>query len=120
MAHRAPYFCIISKCYNVNELSIMNKRKHTFAYGDKIYAILCINGQKIVEFTMDTISDITQLIGQIRQTAYKYGGLAQLYVRNITRGWSMNRPLMLYNDIYRKVAARIPRDNASIASLRLS
>ncbi len=97
----------------------MNKKNHTLVYGDKVYALLCINGQKVVEFTLNTLSDISQIIGQMRQAAYRYGGLAHLYVRNITRGWSLNRPLMLYNDIYRKVAARIPRDTASIVSVRL-
>lgn len=96
----------------------MKRRDFTLRYGDKVYAMLCINGRKVAEFVMDTLADMTQLIGELRQSACRYGGLAQLYVRNMTRGWSMRRPLMLYNDIYDRVATRIPRDKAAVMAVR--
>lgn len=95
-----------------------NTLKRQLAYGDKIYARLIVNGNNAAEISMDTFSDFSQVIGEIRRIAYKYGGLALLYVRNMTRGWSVKQPLMLYNDIYRRVASRIPRDNAAVTAIR--
>lgn len=80
----------------------MNKRKKV-VYGDRIYARLCQNGQEIVKFMMERVSDLTEVIGEIRHYTRKYRGLCRLYIRNVTRGWAIERPLMLYPDSYHTV-----------------
>lgn len=89
----------------------MKKKEYRLAMGDRIYAMLSVNGRKIAEFTLDRVADMTQLIGEMRNYARRYSGLVQVYVRNMTRGWSFNRPLMLYNDVYQRrlrAAASLP------------
>lgn len=71
-----------------------------FVYGDKVYTKLCLNGEKVAEYVFETIADMAELIGKLRGLTMRYKGLARLYVRNITRGWSIERPLMLYPDRY--------------------
>lgn len=78
----------------------MKTLSHTLAYGDRIFARILINGKDIMEFVLDKVSDMSQIIGTLRHHARKYRGLAKIYIRNITRGWSMERPLMLYPDGY--------------------
>lgn len=77
----------------------MNKRP-MMKYGDRIYARLSLNGQKILEFMIEKVSDFTELLGELRAHTRRYRGLCRLYVRNLSRGWSMERPLMLYPETY--------------------
>lgn len=70
------------------------------AYGDKVYARLVLNGIKVVEFVLERVTDMTELIGELRYRTQQYSGLARLYVRNLTRGWSEERPFMLYRALY--------------------
>lgn len=70
------------------------------AYGDRIYARLSMRGTKILEFMIEKVADMTELLGELRAHTRKYRGLCKLYVRNMTRGWSMERPLMLYAERY--------------------
>lgn len=78
----------------------MKYSSHSLSYGDKIFARVYINGKGIMEFVIDKVADMSQLIGTLRHHARKYRGLAKIYVRNITRGWAMERPLMLYPEAY--------------------
>lgn len=76
-------------------------------YGDKIYARLSINGQNLTEFVIDRISNMSELIAVVRNITNKAKGLAKLYVRNISRGWSIERPLMLYPDKFENCSGRL-------------
>lgn len=78
----------------------MNRKECKMAYGDRIYARLSMRGKQIVEFMIEKVSDMTELIGELRAYARKYRGLCKLYVRNMSRGWSIERPLMLYAERY--------------------
>jgi len=55
-----------------------------------------LQGRTIVEFMINKISDLSELFGELRKLTRGVKGLASLYVRNFSRGWSMERPLMLY------------------------
>lgn len=66
-------------------------------FGDKIFARLMMNGRTVVEFMINRVSDMTELIGELRHLTYGMRGLARLYIRNQTKGWSQERPLMLYS-----------------------
>lgn len=74
----------------------MDTRKFTMAYGDRIYARLSLNGKKIAEFMTDQVDGMTKLLGELRPYTRSLRGLCRLYVRNYSRGWSSERPLMLY------------------------
>ena len=69
---------------------------HEIAYTDRIYARLTLAGRVIVEFTKDRISDLSALLLLLRAMTPTRRGLAKLTIRNMTRGWRMERPLMLY------------------------
>ena len=55
-----------------------------------------MRGRTIVEFMINKVSDLSELFGELRKLTRGVRGLAQLYVRNFSRGWSMERPMMLY------------------------
>jgi hypothetical protein len=65
-------------------------------YSDRIYACLVLSGKVVAEITRDRIDGYTALLTTLRSLAPGCRGLARLRIRNITRGWSLERPLMLY------------------------
>lgn len=66
------------------------------SYGDKIYARLILNEKNVIEFVIDNIASMTELIGELRMMTRSLKGLAKLYVRNMTQGWCIERPFMIY------------------------
>lgn len=74
------------------------RRNQPISYTDRIYARLTMAGHVLVEFTRDKISGYSALLSQMRALTPQSRGLARLTVRNMTRGWSEQRPLMLYGD----------------------
>ena len=76
-------------------------------YGDKIFARLMMNGRTVVEFMINRVSDMTELIGELRHMTYGAKGLAKLYIRNQTKGWSQERPLMLYSPDFGRQTSRM-------------
>lgn len=71
--------------------------RYKIELGDRIFARLTMGGKTIVEFMINTVADMTQLISELRHTTSGKHGLAMLYIRNQSRGWSRERPLMLYS-----------------------
>lgn len=65
-------------------------------YGDRLFARIVMRGRTIVEFVLDRVSDMTQLLGEVRKKVKGIRGLARVYVRNYSQGWSLEQPLMLY------------------------
>lgn len=78
----------------------MKRKTFTFSSEDTIHARLILNGEKIAEFVSNRFDGMTDLMGQMRSLTRHYRGLAKLYVRNLTVGWSFERPLMLYPSTY--------------------
>lgn len=72
-------------------------RQRRFTFGDRVQARLILNGRIVAEFISDRISDMTELLNAVRFRTRELRGLARLYVRNLTRGWADERPLMLYS-----------------------
>lgn len=70
--------------------------KKMIQMGDRIYTRLTLKGEQIAEFMTDSVGGMTELLSELRYYARRHRGLGQLYVRNMTRGWSDQRPLMLY------------------------
>lgn len=80
----------------------MNKQRRLtgkggFAFGDRVQARLILNGRIVADFITDRIADMTELLNAVRFRTRELRGLAQLYIRNLTRGWVEERPLMLYS-----------------------
>lgn len=70
--------------------------KRPICYGDRLFARIVMRGRTIMEFVLNQVSDMTELLGELRKKVTGIRGLAQVYVRNYSRGWSMQQPLMLY------------------------
>ena len=43
-------------------------------------------------------ADRTELVGEVRQAARRKRGLVTMSVRNASRGWTLEKPLMLYGE----------------------
>lgn len=65
--------------------------------GDRIFARLVLRGKTLVEFMINSVGDLTELLGVLRSHCRGTRGLARLYLRNMSRGWSLERPMMLYD-----------------------
>ena len=74
----------------------MNKRGKMISYGDKIFARVTKNGRTIYNFVTDRVSNMTELIGELRLAMRDLQGLVMLHIRNYHQGWGEERPLMLY------------------------
>lgn len=77
---------------------------HQIQYGDQLFARLSVNGHSIAEISTNRIGTLSALIAELRHLSHKFRGLAKIYVRNISRGWSTERPLMLYADRFSRLA----------------
>ena len=79
--------------------------------GDRIYVRIVQNNIKMYEFSVENVSDYTALIGEIRFAARDMSGLAKVFVRNHSRGWSEERPMMFYQGMpsqrRRAISARV-------------
>lgn len=75
------------------------KRRYPAQYirkGDRIYVRIIQDRVKVMDFTVENADSYTALIGEIRYAARELQGLAQIYIRNHSRGWSEERPMMFY------------------------
>ena len=68
---------------------------HRISLNDRIYVKLVLNGVTLIETVRDNIADYTSLIALVREAGRCYKGLARMIVRNMSRGWSVQRPLLL-------------------------
>lgn len=75
---------------------LMKKLNHKIEYGDRIFARLTMGQRTIFEFVADRVADLSELLAQLRFLTRGIRGLATLHLRNQTKGWCAQRPLMLY------------------------
>lgn len=87
---------------------------HPVAFGDRIYARLMSGGRTLMEFSTQSINDLSELWGLLRRQTSGLRGLVRLYIRNMSRGWSVDRPLMLYSP--RAFSHRAPITERTAAS----
>lgn len=64
--------------------------------GDRLFVRVILRGSVAFEFMTDRVADMTELIGEVRHAGYGLAGLGRLQVRNHSRGWGHERPLMFY------------------------
>lgn len=70
--------------------------RHDIAYGDRMFIRVSMRGSAILETYMDRINGYSELIGAVREQMHGASGLAKVWIRNHTRGWSIEKPLMFY------------------------
>lgn len=104
---------------NSSDINILNSFRKTerrigipgigdryIAMGDRVFARLILKGQVITEFVVTTVRDLSELFCLVHRRCRGLRGLAMLYLRNMSRGWSEERPLMLYPEPKREVESR--------------
>lgn len=80
----------------------------SISYGDRIHVQLVriqAGRRVIADFVLTNVKDLSEVYGELRYHTRGVAGLATLYVRNITRGWSFSRPFMLYAESARPAAS---------------
>ena len=65
-----------------------------------------MHGKTVAEFMLNSINDLSELWGELRRKCRGVSGLAKLYLRNASRGWSMVRPMMIYPEGFRRKSAK--------------
>lgn len=73
----------------------MNKTK-SISFGDRIFARVTRNGQTIYNFVSEKVSNMADLLRQLRGAMKDIQGLVMIHIRNYNQGWGDERPLMLY------------------------
>ena len=73
----------------------MNRTK-SISFGDKIFTRVTRNGQTIFNFVSEKVSNMADLLSQLRIAMKDFQGLVMLHIRNYNQGWGDERPLMLY------------------------
>lgn len=77
----------------------MRTVNYPISYGDRVFArVINPQGKSICELTLEQVSDLTEVLGEVRQAMRSFRGLVRLIVRNYTRGWSKDQPMMFYGD----------------------
>ncbi|MBD5264259.1 MAG: hypothetical protein HDS48_01840 [Bacteroides sp.] len=66
--------------------------------GDRIFARLTMGGKPILEFMINSVASMEQLLCELRSMTVNLRGLCRLQVRNQTRGWMNVSNLMFYGD----------------------
>ena len=74
----------------------MNKKEKSINFGDRIFARVTRDGQTVYNFVSEKVSNMADLVAQLRRAMKDIHGLVMIHIRNYNRGWGIERPLMLY------------------------
>ena len=69
---------------------------HPMKYGDRVFIRLEVPYGRGMNFSTEEVSDMTEVLGVVRERTRGMEGLYKLVIRNATEGWSLERPLRLY------------------------
>lgn len=72
--------------------------------GDRIFARLTMGGKLILEFMINRVGSLSELLDELRQMTGNLRGLGRLQIRNQSRGWSQERNLMFYGNSENRTA----------------
>lgn len=81
---------------NIQAYTSASARMHRIAYSDRLYARITMRGAVVAELTRDRFTSLSALMSTLRAMVPHAAGLCKLTVRNMTCGWHLERPLMLY------------------------
>ena len=73
----------------------------TFLPGDRVFVRLerkQEGPEVLAEFTLYSVAGLDDIYKELRSFTRGLRGLCQLYIRNLDRGWSVNRQLMLFSE----------------------
>lgn len=73
----------------------MEKKNLIIEKGDRVFARLIKDGRTVLEFMINCIGSVEELMKEIRCMAGEVHGLVKLCLRNQSRGWGDERLLML-------------------------
>lgn len=82
------------------------RRRKCLRMGDRLFVRVILRGEVVLEFMTDRVADMTELVGEVRHAGFGLSGLSRLQVRNHSRGWSLERPLMFYPPSFPKAYAK--------------
>lgn len=82
------------------DLRPSHRNPYPLRYADRLHVRVRFTDNSETIITTDRVADLSELIGEVRQTLRRRRGLARMTVRNISRGWTLEKPLMLYGDAY--------------------
>lgn len=80
----------------LSRLEWLSRQKESICYGDKIFVRVTSGRTILLEETFTSVADMTELTGEIRTRLRDTEGLSKVWIRNCTRGWATERPLMFY------------------------
>ena len=66
--------------------------------GDRVFARVTLERKVVLEITCLNVGSMTDLVGELRYAMRGRSGLANVYIRNHSRGWSCERPMRFYAD----------------------
>lgn len=90
--------CLSSEYYGQSN-KIQRRNARILKSGDQIFVRLVsarYASHVLAEITLNDVNDMSEIYRRLRNHTVGKSGLAQLYLRNITRGWSMQQPFMIY------------------------
>lgn len=64
-------------------------------YSDRLFVRLTRMGRVVMEFMVTHVNDYSELLAEIHRNTRHLPGLVMMSVRNMLRGWLMERPMML-------------------------
>lgn len=70
--------------------------RQNISRGDRMFVRVTHQGSTVLETFLDNVDSYTELIGEIRSRMHGRSGLAKLWIRNHSQGWSQEKPLMFY------------------------
>ena len=71
----------------------MMRGRNKVNFGDKIYAVLTIDGETVVKFSDNCFGSLRDVISAVFRAAGRFVGVARLLIRNQSEGWNVSMPL---------------------------
>lgn len=91
----------VRRSYAMSGSDYATPGRHPIAYGDEIFVrvVRIQYGRKVLaDFRITTVRDLCDIFGELRHYTRGERGLTRVYIRNRTRGWSIEQPFMLYGE----------------------
>lgn len=84
--------------YKSASTQYQKSQERIISHTDRMHARLSLRNEIVTEFTRENFSSLSSLLAAVRAKVPHLSGLARLNVRNMSRGWTLERPLMLYSE----------------------
>lgn len=72
----------------------MNKNQ-IITFGDRIFARVVRNGKTILDFMTENVSNMSELISELRKTIQDFHGMVKIYIRNYHQGWGQEKWMII-------------------------